>query len=97
MVLPNHPRARNTRGTEAQAEAEGLANLAAELPPRESGDTLLTPLICVTDQLMFRKMKTDTDPQSIMRPPRPRRFVLLHREYYMAIFCFRFFDRALTV
>lgn len=81
MVLRNRWKTRNIHGVETQAEAKGPANL----PLRESGDTLQTPLICVIDQLMFRKMKTDTDPQNIKRPSRPRRFVLIHREFYVAI------------
>jgi hypothetical protein len=47
----------------------------AELP-REGGDTVPTPLVAVTDQLMFRKMKTDIDPQDPARPHRPSRFVV---------------------
>ena len=77
----NHQAMKSGHATKAQAEAGGILNLPAKVP-RRNGDTLPTPLKSVTDQLMFRKMKTETDPRRSTRPPWLRRFVLLHRDIF---------------
>lgn len=59
---------------------------------RESRNALLTPLAPMTDQLMFRKMKTDPNPQDTKQPLRLMRFVLLLRVFPSSVS-----DRELTL
>lgn len=58
-------------GGEAHEETDRIAKLETSL--REGGKTLPIPLAPVTDQLMFRKMKTNPDPLDTARPRQPMR------------------------
>ncbi|KAI0428851.1 hypothetical protein F5Y09DRAFT_343258 [Xylaria sp. FL1042] len=68
-------------GVEAEAEAEAETETEMLLVPRRTGDTPAPPDPMTTDQLIFPKMKTDPDHHDIKRPRRPRRFVLLDRDF----------------
>jgi hypothetical protein len=66
---------------QAEVGLEMPAHLLTGLLPRRTGGTPAPPDLIATDELIFRKMKIDPDPLNIVRPRRPRRFVLLDRDF----------------
>ncbi|KAL7629312.1 hypothetical protein AAE478_000832 [Parahypoxylon ruwenzoriense] len=66
-------RRKTTSGRDEEVDREAKRIAKQEMSLRESGDTLLTPLVPMTDQLMFRKMKIDPNLQDTARRRRPMR------------------------